>query len=191
MTWEDLEDAFEVLETAGEYDGYFCSIKDRVRVVEYVEEGRTLAQTAAVFKVHIGTVIAWRKCYRTTGSVERKIRRPVNKKIILEKLVDYVDAHPDAYLKEIAEVFDCCPASVLKRLRKLGITRKKSAFTKSRIPKNQRRIWRKLKTLPKKSSYMLMKPTSKRRCIVNMPAVLEANGLICASALLQLSSRAS
>ena len=54
-----------------------------------------------------------------------KVHRPVNKKIIPEKLIKYIEDHPDAYLKEIAEVFGCCQYSVLKRLRKLGITRKK------------------------------------------------------------------
>jgi len=43
-----------------------------------------------------------------------KIRCPVNKKIIPEKLIEYVEAHPDAYLREIAEVFDCHQSSVLK-----------------------------------------------------------------------------
>ena len=60
---------------------------------------------------------------------------PVNKKIIPEELIEYVEAHPDAYLKEIAEVFGCHPSSVLKRLRKLGITRKKRVpFTKNKPP---------------------------------------------------------
>ncbi len=48
------------------------------------EESRTLAQTAAVFDVNIA-LIGWRKRYRATGDVKIKIRRPVNKKIILEK----------------------------------------------------------------------------------------------------------
>ena len=100
-----------------------ASCKDlRLRLIEHVESGHTLVQAAAVFKVYIRTVIAWRKRYRTTGSVERKVRRPVNKKIIPEKLIEYVQEHPDAYLKEIAEVFGCCSSSVLKRLCKLGIT---------------------------------------------------------------------
>ena len=86
----------------------------RFRVIEYVEDGHTLAQIAAVFKVHIGTVIAWCKRYRTTGTVERKLRRPVNKKIIPENLIKYVEEHPDAYLKEIVEVFGCCSSSMLK-----------------------------------------------------------------------------
>ena len=85
--------------------------------------------------VNISTIIAWRKCCRATGDVKMRICRSVNKKIIPEKLIKYVDEHPDAYLKEIAEVFGCHPSSVLKRLRKLGITRKKRVpFTKNKTP---------------------------------------------------------
>jgi len=97
----------------------------RLRAIKYTEEGRTLAQAAAVFKVNIGTLIGWRKRYRATGDVKMKIRCPVNKKIIPEKLIKYVEEHPDAYLKEIAEVFGCHPSSVLKRLRKLRLREKK------------------------------------------------------------------
>ena len=50
-----------------------------------------------------------------------KICRPVNKKIILEKHIEYVEAHPDAYLNETAEVSGCHPSSVLKQLRKLRL----------------------------------------------------------------------
>ncbi len=78
----------------------------RLRVIKHVKDGRTLAQTIQ-------------------GNAERKFQRLVNKKIIPKKLIEYVEAHPDGYLKEIEEVFGCCPSSVLKYLRKLGITRKK------------------------------------------------------------------
>ena len=92
-----------------------------------------MAQAAAVFKVNIDTFIGWKKRYRATSDVKIKVRCPVNKKIIPEKLIKYVEEHPDAYLKEIAEVFGCHPSSVLKRLRKLGITRKKRVpFTKNK-----------------------------------------------------------
>ena len=53
------------------------------------EAGRTLAQAAAVFKVNIGTIIAWKKRYRATGDVKTKFRCPVNKKIIPEKHATY------------------------------------------------------------------------------------------------------
>ena len=107
----------------------------RLRALEYAKEGHTLTQTASVFKVNISTIIAWKRRYEATGDVKIKVRCPVNKKIIPEELIEYVEAHLDAYLKEITEVFGCHPSSVLKRLRKLGITRKKRAhFTKNKTP---------------------------------------------------------
>ena len=107
----------------------------RLRALEYAKEGHSLTQTARVFKVNISTIIAWKRRYETTGDVKIKVRCPVNKKIIPENLIKYVEEHPDAYLKEIAEVFGCHPSSVLKRLRKLGITRKKRVpFTKNKSP---------------------------------------------------------
>ena len=57
----------------------------RLRAIKYTEEGHSLAQAAAVFKVNIGTLIGWRKWYRATGDVKMKIRRPFSKKIIPEK----------------------------------------------------------------------------------------------------------
>ena len=97
----------------------------RLRAIKYTEEAHTLAQGAAVFKLNIGTLIDWKKRYEATGDVKMKVCCPVNKKIIPEKLIEYVEAHPDAYLKEIAEVFGCHPSSVLKRLRKLRLREKK------------------------------------------------------------------
>ena len=105
----------------------------RLRALEYAKEGHSLTQTARVFKINISTIIAWKRRYEATGDVKIKVRCPVNKKIIPEKLIKYIEEHPDAYLKEIAEVFGCHPSSVLKRLRKLGITRKKRVpFTKNK-----------------------------------------------------------
>jgi len=107
----------------------------RLRALEYAKEGHSLTQTASVFKINISTIIAWKRRDEATGDVKIKVRCPVNKKIIPEKLIKYVEEHPDVYLKEIAEVFGCHPSSVLKRLRKLGITRKKRAhFTKNKTP---------------------------------------------------------
>ena len=124
----------------------------RLRAIKYTEEGHTLAQAAAVFKVNIGTLIGWRKRYRATGDVKMKIRCPVNKKIIPEKLIKYVEEHPDAYLKEIAEVFGCHPSSVLKRLRKLRLREKKNTFYKEQAPKQVEAYLEKIKDIPKKSS---------------------------------------
>ena len=108
-----------------------------------------MAQAAAVFKVNIGTLIGWRKRYRATGDVKIKVRRPVNKKIIPEELIKYIEAHPDAYLKEIAEVFGCHPSLVLKRLRKLRLREKMSTFYKEQAPKQVEAYLEKIKEIPK------------------------------------------
>ena len=114
----------------------------RLRAIKYTKEGHTRwHRLQRLFKVNIGTLIGWRKRYRATGDVKIKVRRPVNKKIIPEELIKYIEEHPDAYLKEIAEVFGCHLSSVLKRLRKLGITRKKRVhFTKNKTPNKERCI---------------------------------------------------
>ena len=57
----------------------------RLLALEYAKEGDTLPQAAAVFKLNISTIIAWKRRYEATGDVRIKVRRPVNKKIIPEK----------------------------------------------------------------------------------------------------------
>ncbi len=68
-----------------------------------------MTQATAVFKVHIGTVIAWRKRYKTTGNIERKVRRPVKKKIILEKRIEYMQEHPILTLKKLRKYLAAAP----------------------------------------------------------------------------------
>ena len=111
-----------------------------MRAIKYIEEGHTLAQAAAVFKVNIGTLISWRKRYRATGDVKIKVRCPVNKKIIPENLIKYVEEHPDAYLKEIAEVFGCHPSSVRSGCESLVSRKKRVPFTKKKPPNKRMHI---------------------------------------------------
>jgi transposase len=99
--------------------------KYRQRTLEYRQEGHTLEETSRVFKVSISTILDWTKLHQETGGYEP---RPLNrsfKKIDPLRLESYVAEHPDAYLTEIAEVFDCGESAIRKALKKLGITRKK------------------------------------------------------------------
>ena len=75
----------------------------RWRATKYTEEGHSLAQAAAVFKVNDGTLIGWRKRYRATGDVKMKIRRLVNKKIIPEKH-DLFDNFEQVYEFKISQI---------------------------------------------------------------------------------------
>ena len=56
----------------------------RLRALEYAKEDHSLTQSAAVFKINISTIIAWKRRYEATGDVKMKVRCPVNKKIISE-----------------------------------------------------------------------------------------------------------
>ena len=99
--------------------------KYRMRTLEYRLEGHTLDQTHKVCKVAVVTIRKWEKKLREEGTLaKRPVRRPF-KKIDPDKLKEYVRAHPDAYLREIAKDFNCTEGAIRKALKRLKITRKK------------------------------------------------------------------
>ncbi|MBW8143594.1 transposase [Streptococcus pseudopneumoniae] len=48
-----------------------------------------------------------------------------NQKLPLEELKSFVEAHPDAFLREIAAHFDCAVPSVWAALKQMKVTSKK------------------------------------------------------------------
>ncbi len=73
---------------------------------------------------------------RYNGEIKNKPGQHPFKKLDPEKLKTCMERHPDAYLKEIAQEFGCSAPAVLKALRRLGFTRKKSkAFQRARPQK--------------------------------------------------------
>ena len=101
-------------------------IKYRKRVIEYRQEGHTLEETSNIFAVAISTIRRWEQQLKEKGDLETKALNRTFKKIAPEKLKEYIDEHPDAYLKEIAEVFGCSDTAIRKALKRLNITRKKN-----------------------------------------------------------------
>ncbi len=109
-------------------------VKYRERVIEYRQEGHTLAETSQVFKAAISTIRKWEKQIKETGNLTPKVPERIFKKIDPTKLKAYVTHHPDAYQKEIAREFCCARSAVQKALKRLKITRKKRLrTTKSKI----------------------------------------------------------
>ena len=105
------------------------------KVMEYLQKGNSQRSAEKVFGINLSTVNEWHQKYQRTGSLENKppVRKP--KKIDPEKLKEYVAAHPDAYLAEIGEAFNCGESAIRKALKRLGITRKKRrSVTASKIP---------------------------------------------------------
>ena len=101
-------------------------IKFRQRAIAYWAEGHSQRATVAVFKVNLGTLRKWKTQLAKSGSLAPKKRRESWRKIDPERLAEYVSQHPDAYLKEITQEFDCTDVAVLIALRRLNITRKKN-----------------------------------------------------------------
>ena len=97
----------------------------RKKVVEYLLEGHTQGNANNVFKIGLTTIKRWKKQYEETGSLKNKPLNRTFKKLDPEKLTAYVKEHPDAYLREIGEVFGCTDDAVRLALIKLKITRKK------------------------------------------------------------------
>ena len=101
-------------------------IKFRQRALAYWKEGRSKKETARIFKVSADTLQRWKSQLAESGSLAPKKRRETWRKIEPARLAEYVSRHPDAYLKEIAQEFNCTDVAVLIALRRLKITRKKN-----------------------------------------------------------------
>ena len=94
-------------------------------MIEFLSNGNSQRKAAGIFGISLETVNKWSQQYRDTGNLANKPLNRTFKKIAPEKLLIYVEEHPDAYLSEIAEVFNCTDTAVHKALKRLGITRKK------------------------------------------------------------------
>ena len=62
---------------------------------------------------------------REQGHLERKKRVIKSRKIPLEELKAFVEAYPDAFLREIAVHFECAVPSVWAALKQIKVTLKK------------------------------------------------------------------
>jgi transposase len=97
----------------------------RIKVMEYIGKGHSQREAQKVFNINLETINRWHQKYRQTGEIKDKKPCRGFKKVDPKKLEVYVQEYPDAYLKEIGEVFNCTDMSIHRALKKLGITRKK------------------------------------------------------------------
>lgn len=118
----------------------------RKKVVEYVLKGNSQQNASEVFNINRETVNKWVGKYKKTGEIKDKKRENMPKKVDPQKLLEYIEKYPDKYLREIAQEFNCSDTAIRKRLKSLGITRKKKKqSTKNKISKKQRNIQKQLK----------------------------------------------
>lgn len=96
----------------------------RKRAVEYKEEGHTFKEVREVFKIPAITYYDWKEKL-ANGYYERKKKIERECLINKERLAEAVKEKPDAYLRELAEPFECTPQAVFYALRAMGISLKK------------------------------------------------------------------
>jgi transposase len=107
----------------------------RVRVIGYVESGHNYKEAGERYGVSERTICNWVKLKKEKCSLKVKAVPRSPHKLHDVELLKYVEEHPDAFLREIAEHFGCSRSGVHKALKKLGVIYKKTPF----IPGAQRR----------------------------------------------------
>lgn len=108
----------------------------REQAVKYKLKGHTLEETAEIFGVGKSSISKWVQQYKETGDLSNKPLNRGYKKIDPKELIAYVEEHPDAFQKEIAEHFDATQQGVAKALKRLKITRKKRRLPTKNKDKN-------------------------------------------------------
>jgi transposase len=103
------------------------SVDFRECVLAYVARGHSIKSASDIFQISEPTIYNWRKRMEETGHCTPVIlTRRKHRKIEDSILCSYIEQHPDATLAEMAHAFSCRPISVWRRLKLLGITRKKN-----------------------------------------------------------------
>ena len=106
--------------------GYSDDLREKA-LKFYDKGGKSQAEVSDIFGVSHRTFAQWVKL-RKAGNFRRRAqqKRRTPMKIESAALRKYIDEHPDAYLREIAVVFEVSDVGILKACRRLGITRKKN-----------------------------------------------------------------
>ena len=103
------------------------SLDFRVAVIENIEGGKSWNEVLETFSIDRMTLSRWLKKHRSGEGLEDAPRRAYKvRKIDSDKLIQALEKTPDATLEELAVEFDCWPHAIHRRLKKLGITRKKN-----------------------------------------------------------------
>ncbi len=116
------------------------SVDLRVRVINWVLNGKSRRSASKVFEVHYNTVKVWVKKYKETGECIPQTRTPSTpRKLNLEALRQDVQSAPDSFQSERASRFGVTQSTISKALVKMGLIRKKKRFS-TRRQKNQKSL---------------------------------------------------
>lgn len=107
----------------------------RAKAVAFKQAGYTFKELKETFGVCNRAYYDWLALYEKHGVYCPKTEKCTRKcKIVTEELKQAVERKPDAYLHELAELFDCTPSAVYHALKKLNISYKKSPLPTQKNP---------------------------------------------------------
>ena len=117
------------------------SIDLRIKVLDYLKRYPDIKAASQLFNIGIATIYRWLRQKREQGHVRPKHRLFTFKRIDLQKLEEYLEAHPDQFLSEIATHFSVSISAIHYACKRCNITRKKKQrSTRSDVSKNDNNL---------------------------------------------------
>lgn len=115
----------------------------RKKVINFYQAGNSKSTTARTFGISRPTLDSWISLKEEGKLCNIKEYHHGRISIVnLEDLKKHIDNHPDAYLRELEQVFPLQKSQLANLLRdKLGLTRKKNGtYTRKEISKNKNNL---------------------------------------------------
>jgi putative transposase len=114
----------------------------RKKVIDFIEAGNSVTDTAKVFGITRPTIYKWLKKKNFEGSLSDKPPKRMWKKIDPQLLIAFVKMHADFTLAEYAKHFKTTAVAICRALKRLKITRKKRlVFIKNEMKPSVRYFW--------------------------------------------------
>ena len=111
----------------------------RYKVLEHVAKGANKTKTAELFGIGVNSIYLWQRQLKELGHLKSRYRGKPAIKITEQKLRQYIQKHPDAYLEEIAVDFGVSAVGIWKACKRYKITRKKRVgFTRNATSKPEK-----------------------------------------------------
>ena len=106
----------------------------REAVIKFYNNGHTYRDTCKEFNISQATLRSWIKLQAETGSLKSRYHG-TSPTIDRAEVKEFVDIHPDAYQREIAEHCGCSQSCISRILKALGYTfKKKTSGTQNKTP---------------------------------------------------------
>ena len=117
------------------------SLDLRKKALQYIENGGTWESASKAFQITTRTLANWLRKKKLLQDLAPKARRQSPSKIDSDKLKKYIEDHPGAYLREIAEEFGSTLQGIFYACKRLKITlKKRPSTTKKGTKKNVKNL---------------------------------------------------